>query len=293
MHIQTQNMIASNIFQYNYQIRGFRYHRHIHRFSELVYIIDGNLQFTVGSSTYYAQAGDFIFIHPMQVHGYHSPDICNCIVCTFPNNLIGELITYSNQIGETPVFRCRESVAEFFYSTFVTGEIDGIGLRDDGRMPKSIDTHTIDYSDPAVRGRLQGCLMAVVGEYLRQVSMVPCPRDENVVVKLFEYLNEHACEPVTLASAAAELNYSANYLSHCIRTTSGMNFSTILASFRIEHAKQLMQTTNESVLNIAHASGFGSESSFQRMFSRIVGCTPTEYKKRLKSSDVKNSGKTV
>lgn len=287
MLVQAQNMIESNIFQYNYQIRAFSLHRHFHRFSELVYIMDGNLRFTVRSSTYYAQAGDFIFIHPMQVHGYHSPGTCNCVVCTFPDSLIGGMISSLNQVGETPVFHCRESIEKFFYSTFVIGEIDGIGLRDDGRMPKSIDRHIIDYSNPAVRGQLQGCLMAVVGEYLRCVPMVDCPRDENVVVKLFNYLHEHSSEPLTLVSSSAALGYSANYLSHCIQKTSGMNFSTILASFRIEHAKYLMHTTDESNLNIAHESGFGSESSFQRMFKRIVGCTPTDYRKRIKSPAIR------
>ena len=283
MVIQTKNMIETNILQYNYQIRAFHLRRHLHRFPELLYVMNGNLRLRLGDEHYMLREGDFIFIHPMQIHGYHTFTSCNCLVCAFPASLAGGVLPPSDKVGATPVFRCTESVRQYFCSTFVDGELDGIGLRDDGRIPFSLDKHFVDYSDPAVRCRLQSCLMAVVGEYLRTVPMVDCPRDESVVVKLFLYLNDHFQEAITLSSTAAALGYSANYLSHCIQKTSSMNFPTALASFRVEHARQLMRTTDNSNLTIALESGFGSERSFQRMFKRLTGLTPTEYRQKLKS----------
>ncbi|MBQ4043587.1 MAG: helix-turn-helix transcriptional regulator [Clostridia bacterium] len=283
MVIQTKNMVETNIFQYNYQLRSFHLRLHLHRFPELLYVMDGYVRLRLGDMRYKLYEGDFVFIHPMQIHGYHTFTSCNCVVSAFPPSLAGGLLPPSDKIGATPVFRCSESVRQFFCSTFVDGEIDGIGMRDDGRMPSSVDKHNVDYSDPAVRCRLQSCLMAVLGEYLRTVPMVDCPRDESVVVKLFLYLNDHFQEDISLSSTAAALGYSANYLSHCIQKTSSMNFPTALASFRIEHARQLMRTTEQSNLTIALESGFGSERSFQRMFRRLTGLSPTEYRQKQKS----------
>ena len=285
MRIQANNMIESNIFQYNYQIRRFNLSQHLHRFPELLYVMDGSVRLRLGDEYYMLSAGDFIFIHPMQIHEYYTFASCNCVVSAFPTSLAGGVLPPADKVGETPVFRCSPSVEQYFRATFVDGEIDGIGMRDDGRIPFSVDRHYVDYSDPAVRCRLQSCLMAVIGEYLRTVPMINCSRDENVMVKLFSYLHDHYLEDISLSSAAAALGYSANYLSHSIRKTSSMNFPMALASFRLEHAKELMQTTDESNLNIALASGFGSERSFQRIFDRFYGCTPTEYRRRFSPSE--------
>lgn len=273
-------MLETNVLQYWYQIRGFNLRLHLHRFPELVYIIDGKLRLRIGDQCHYAQGGDFLFLHPMQIHGYHTFTSCNCVSMAFPPSLLGGLLPSDDTIGETPVFRCCDSVEQYFRTTFVDGEIDGIGMRDDGRMPFTTDRHYVDYRNAAVRGRIQSCLMGVMAEYLRTVPLIRCPRDEHVVVKLFTYINDHFLEDISLSTASAALGYSSGYLSNCMQKTSMMSFPTVLASFRIDYAKTLMRSGKMSNLEIALASGFGSERSFQRMFKRLQNCTPMEYRKK-------------
>ena len=278
MYIQPENMTETNILQYNYQIRGFYFRRHIHRFPEIVYVYRGRLEFTLGNKSYTAEEGDFVFFHPLQIHGFDTLSGCDCIVSAFPDSLLGGVVIASDKVGATPIFRYTESVQRFFEATFVKGELDGIGLRDAGRMPNDLDRHFVDCGDPSVRCRAQACLSAVFGEYLRAVPQVDYPRDEHVISKLMFYLNDHFGEELTLSSAAAAIGYSANYLSHCISKTCSMNFATLLAVLRVEHARKLMLSTDMTNLMIAIECGFGSERSFQRMFKRIHGCTPAEYR---------------
>ncbi len=280
MVIQMHNMVENNTLQFNYQLRGFNLRLHLHRFPELVYIIDGRMRLRIGDQRYIAEQGDFLLLHPMQIHGYHTFTACNCVVMAVPPSLFGGLLPSDDTIGETPVFRCCESVEQYFRAAFVAGEIDGIGIRDDGRMPYTIDRHYVDYRDTAVRGRIQSCLMGVMAEYLRTVPLIRCPRNEHVVVKLFTYINDHFLEDISLSTASAALGYSSGYLSNCMQKTSMMSFPTVLASFRIDYAKTLMSSGKMSNLEIALASGFGSERSFQRMFKRLQNCTPMEYRKK-------------
>ena len=283
MVVQMHNMVENGRLQFNHQIRGFNLRLHLHRFPELAYVIRGKVRLRIGDQRYSAEEGDFLFLHPMQIHGYHTFSACDVVVMAIPPRLLGGLLPSDDTVGETPVFRCRESVESYFRATFVENEIDGIGVRDDGRMPYTIDRHYVDYGDPAVRGRLQSCLMGVMAEYLRTVSLVPCSRNEHVVVKLVTYINDHFPEDISLATASAALGYSTGYLSNCMQKTSMMSFPTVLAGFRIEHAKTLMSAGEMSNLEIALASGFGSERSFQRMFKRFHNCTPTEYRKNVKA----------
>ena len=278
MYIQPENMTETSILQYNYQIRGFYFRQHLHRFPEIVYVYRGRLCFSLCNTEYTAEEGDFVFFHPLQIHGFNSPTGCDCIVSAFPDSLLGGMMVSADKVGSTPVFRCSDSVTHFFDATFVQGELDGIGIRDSGGTALTLDRHFVDCSEPSVRCRAQSCLTAVFGEYLRVVPLVDAPRDENVISQLMYYLTDHFKEELTLSTAAAALGYSANYLSHCINKTSGMNFSTLLSVLRVEHARKLMFSTDMSNLMIAIECGFGSERSFQRMFKRIHGCSPAEYR---------------
>ena len=89
---------------------------------------------------------------------------------------------------------------------------------------------------------------------------------------------------LTLSDLADALGISTNHLSQVINSQFQLNFYELLAHFRIERAKQLIQALPEhekmTSLDIAFESGFGSSSAFYRAFQRHTRLTPTEYRKR-------------
>jgi transcriptional regulator GlxA family with amidase domain len=52
-----------------------------------------------------------------------------------------------------------------------------------------------------------------------------------------------------------------------------------LQNLRIEHGKQLLETTNLAVEEVSAASGYGDASFFRRLFRRRVGLTPGAYRR--------------
>ncbi|MBN2435823.1 MAG: helix-turn-helix domain-containing protein [Spirochaetes bacterium] len=86
---------------------------------------------------------------------------------------------------------------------------------------------------------------------------------------------------LTLESLSRHLNLPVHHISQSINTIYKKSFSAFINSFRVEHAKKLMQNSDASktILQIAFESGFGSKSVFNSAFKKETGTTPTQFGK--------------
>lgn len=87
---------------------------------------------------------------------------------------------------------------------------------------------------------------------------------------------------LTLNSLAEELDISANHLSQIINQQEGKNFYDFVNEYRVEEFKSRAAdpaNSNYSILAIALDSGFNSKSSFNQVFKKAVGKTPSEFMK--------------
>lgn len=78
-------------------------------------------------------------------------------------------------------------------------------------------------------------------------------------------------------------------MSHLINAGLGENFYDFINKYRVEEVKRLMadpQKQNYNLLGIALEAGFKSKSTFNLIFKRFTGLTPTEYKKNITWPDV-------
>ena len=96
------------------------------------------------------------------------------------------------------------------------------------------------------------------------------------------YLFRHFREDVTLAQVAEKSGYTPNYFSHLFHESCGIRFVDFLTQLRLNYARTMLLTTNQSVSQIAQSSGFSSSSNFFRAFRKDTGLSPLEYR-NLKS----------
>ena len=94
-----------------------------------------------------------------------------------------------------------------------------------------------------------------------------------------EYVLEHFASPITLQEVAGMVYLSPNYFSAMFKQQTGMNFLDFLTKVRIEEAKKLLKTSLMNVAEIAHEVGYADEKYFSRLFIKIVGVKPIEYRK--------------
>ena len=100
------------------------------------------------------------------------------------------------------------------------------------------------------------------------------------VIKI--YLTEHYSEDISLQVAADYVGLTKNYLSHLFTRHIGVPFTTFLNNIRINQAKKMLESSNYSVREIGNQVGYWDATYFIRVFKKINGCTPEEYRTRMK-----------
>jgi two-component system response regulator YesN len=95
-----------------------------------------------------------------------------------------------------------------------------------------------------------------------------------------KYIEDNYADPdLSLNQISDEFNLSSRYLSQLFRDEFGEKFIDYLVKIRIDAAKRLLQETAEPVQNIALRVGYLHSFSFIRVFKKIVGKTPGEFRK--------------
>ena len=108
--------------------------------------------------------------------------------------------------------------------------------------------------------------------------MVSRKRVELLEVK--SYLDEHYTEKIVLDDLAERFFINKFYMTRIFKETYGTTINNYLISQRITRAKQLLRFTDMTVDEIGNAAGMGDANYFSRMFRKVEGSSPREYRKK-------------
>lgn len=136
---------------------------------------------------------------------------------------------------------------------------------------------------------IKAYLLVALGKFYRHYQMqnvldassysaTSYARIRNVV----EYIHSHFDEPLTLGELASHAMMSKNYLSALFTETMHLSLFDYIEQVRVNHARLLLQTTEDSILDIALKSGFHSSPYFNRVFKKLMNMTPGQYRKTVK-----------
>jgi len=85
---------------------------------------------------------------------------------------------------------------------------------------------------------------------------------------------------------AKAVNVSAGYFSELFHKTTGMTFTEYVARVRVEKVKHLLANPQLQITTIAYDTGFKSLSQFNRVFKRVSGISPREYRLKLTGDEM-------
>ncbi|MGH3880074.1 MAG: helix-turn-helix transcriptional regulator [Actinophytocola sp.] len=88
-------------------------------------------------------------------------------------------------------------------------------------------------------------------------------------------------EPLDLNAMAAEAGFSRYHFAREFRNAFGETPGGYLSRRRVERAKDLLAAANLTVTEVCMVVGFTSLGSFSRRFTELVGCSPSEYRRRM------------
>lgn len=96
------------------------------------------------------------------------------------------------------------------------------------------------------------------------------------IVHLFQYINQHLSEEITLKQLADEVNYSEYYVSRLFKKISGKTLTNYIQEKRIEEAACLIRS-GLPINQAAEQVGFNNYSYFYKTFKKLIGCNPANY----------------
>lgn len=88
------------------------------------------------------------------------------------------------------------------------------------------------------------------------------------------YLNSH----LKLSDIARMVGSNRTYVSDFFNRANGQTFYEFVNRYRVSYACGLLRNTDKSVEAVGEESGFSSRSTFFRVFSNVMGLTPSEYR---------------
>ncbi|MDC7286568.1 response regulator [Blautia schinkii] len=107
-------------------------------------------------------------------------------------------------------------------------------------------------------------------------------RDENRVVMLAKDIisEEYGNSTLSVSLLAEKLGISAAYLSSLFKMETGENLVKYISRYRMEKAKQLLNTTNMKIGDIAERVGYFNTSYFISLFRTNEGCSPAKFREK-------------
>lgn len=121
-------------------------------------------------------------------------------------------------------------------------------------------------------------LLAEIIELLQNADRETKRRENELKIKIEDFISEHYREDVSIEQIAHQLNLSYYYMCHFFKAHTGMSLSEFRNRKRIEAAIKRLCGGNAKIADIATECGFNSVSYFTEAFTRLTGKAPTAFK---------------
>lgn len=128
--------------------------------------------------------------------------------------------------------------------------------------------------------RLVRSLRSIAEQYKRHQQ-----EDKHVIFDIAKYIEAHYREEITLQDIADRFFLSREYISRKFKQEFKENLSDYIGRIRIEKAKVLLLNPDTRIAQIAELVGYQDEKYFSKVFKKLTGFTPGEYRRNPTSSD--------
>lgn len=92
------------------------------------------------------------------------------------------------------------------------------------------------------------------------------------------YIYENYDKEISVDYLADMVYMAPSYLSHIFKKETGQNLSKFIKAYRMEKAKEMLETTHNKIVNISYAVGYPNVSYFCQSFREYFGVSPQKYR---------------
>ena len=128
---------------------------------------------------------------------------------------------------------------------------------------------------------LEPLALMMYDDFVRRVHKCRTnPHLSQQVQKCVDYIEMNLDKKIRAADIAALVGYTEYYLTHKFKEETGLSVTDYIKFVKIERAKVLLKSTDQTVQDIATALSFSTRNYFSRIFQEVTGQTPMEYREK-------------
>ncbi|MBC8164329.1 MAG: helix-turn-helix domain-containing protein [Bryobacteraceae bacterium] len=258
-----------------------------HDYLEVLYMESGAAAYRVSGREVEVNQGDLFIMGSHLDHGiqtYITPTIRAVVLYFHPRLIRGEGATIEGAEYLVPFEIQREGFPHSIpASTGIPTEVLDLIRR--------IHQETADstpHAQLAMKTYLKMILVLLMNYYAIHAAtngaVVRKNRHLERLQPLFDYVDHHYVENISVEQAAGLLRMSKSHFMRFFRAVTGQAFVSHLNRFRIGRAQHLIATTDLTIAAITQDVGFCDQSYFGVVFRRYVGMTPRQYRDRLRAA---------
>lgn len=264
-------------YDFDYDERSHRINmefQHFHPFFEIFILLDTQAAHIIEGQYFTLQQYDMVFIPPEQLHKSEYPPgkprkrlvIDFYIPAQQPGmeEQIQQMLTLF--FRETSVYRFPEMQRNIIFRTL--NDIFSLGQAPSELRDLLIHAKFIEF-------------LCTVYEFRQENQYQPEMVFDSVTQKIYTvtaYIHSNYTSELTLQGLSKQFFISPYYLSHQFKKVTGFTLINYIQMTRVRNAQQLLLYTQMKITDIASACGFTSFSQFNRVFNRISGCSPSQYR---------------
>lgn len=155
--------------------------------------------------------------------------------------------------------------------------------------PNSYDTsaQTSDYvqryRDMALweKMELRGAMLMIMSHFIRQAKPRVWTQDERMK-RVLEYVHSHISDSINIEQLADVACITKPYFIRLFKHEFGFPPVQYINRKKVERAQLLLFTTDKAVKEVSFILGFSDQNYFIRLFHKLTGITPQEYRRKLR-----------
>ena len=261
--------------------KHFVFNGESHNFWEIVYIDKGRVQVRSDDDNLILSQGEIVFHRPNEFHSIKAFDsspnfFVVSFVCTSP--LMVYLEKYHTVLNKT--------LHGFISSVIKEAENTYVIPKNDPTLKKLIKKETAPIGgEQLIKTYLEQFLIFLIRNIVKKEEPSVFPSKQSMETHLVSsakrLLEEKAEEPFHVNDLCVALGYSKSYLSKLFHEQTGETIVGFAVRQKIKRAKQLIRDGNLNFAQISDKLSFDNPQYFSRVFKRVTGMTPTEFKLSL------------
>ena len=116
---------------------------------------------------------------------------------------------------------------------------------------------------------------------INQIMVEKQSAEPPIVQKARQYIEAHKKEALSLSAVAAASGASVFHFCKVFHKGTGLKFTDYVARVRLEDARTQLLNPNRRISEVAYDVGFQSLTQFNRLFKRVFGQSPSDFRARL------------